>query len=60
MKTRLKYISLKNVLDGSMFTQTTVDLFNSVRPILKDAKGSYIEFAVKAHLLGVLVEKRYL
>ena len=61
MKAQLKYVSLKNITgNNALATETTVNLFNSSRPILKDSKGRYIELAVKPHLFGVLVKKKYL
>ena len=60
MKNQLNYVSLKNIVGNSLATQTTVNLFNSSRPINKDNKGSFILVAVKPHLFGVLTEKQYI
>jgi hypothetical protein len=60
MKNQLNYVSLKNIVGNSLATQTTVNLFNSIRTINKDSKGSFILVAVKPHLFGVLAEKQYL
>ncbi len=58
---QLKYISLKHVTGGKLSDNTTVELFNSVRPVKIDRNGKkYLEIAVKPHLCGVLVRKEYL
>lgn len=56
----MKYIELSNVLGKSKATNTTVHLFNSVLPIKKDNKGTYIEIAIKPHKNGVLIKKKYI
>lgn len=51
---------MSHVLGEETATETTVQLFNSVRPIKKDNKGKYIELAVRPQGTGVLVTKKYI
>lgn len=42
-----------------MRTEVTVNLFNAIQYLKRDANGTYIEVAVKPYLKGVLVKKQY-
>jgi len=53
------FISLQNILGNSQATETTVQLFNSIRVSKKDSKGRYLVTAVKPYLNGVITEKQY-
>lgn len=54
------FIALPNIVGNSNATQTTVNLFNSVRLIQRDGKGKYLLTAVKPYLNGVITEKQYI
>ena len=54
------WLELSNVLGNTEATQTTVELFNSVRPVEKDEKGKYILLAVRPFKNGVITQKQYI
>jgi hypothetical protein len=56
----LTYVSLTHIVGNTLATETTVNLFNSIRTVKTDKKGKYLEEAVKPHLMGVLTRKVYL
>ena len=53
------YVWLQHVLGAMQATQTTIDLFNSVRPIEKDEHGTYTLRAIRAYKNGLFVSKIY-
>lgn len=55
-----KFIELPHVCGNSNATETTVQLFNSVRARKRDRKGFYFLKAIKPERNGVLVVKEYL
>ena len=54
------FISLPNILGSSEATQTTVNLFNSLRIPKKDNKGLYLLTAIAPYKNGVITEKQYI
>ena len=54
-----KFVELQNVLGDSNATETTVALFNSCRPLLRDKHGVYVERAIEPYKNGVIVIKEY-
>jgi len=53
------FIELSNVCGNSEATETTVKLFNAMRPIEQDSKGKYIIRAIRPYKNGVIVRKVY-
>ena len=53
------YISLQHVFGAMQSTQTTIDLFNSVRPVERDEYGTYTLKAIRAYKNGLFVSKIY-
>ena len=53
------YVWLEHVLGATQATQTTIDLFNSVRPIEQDEHGTYTLRAIRAYKNGLFVSKIY-
>lgn len=56
--TTQKFFDLSNVTERA--TETTVQLFNSCRPIESDNKGKYYWKAIKPTGTGVVAEKVYI
>lgn len=53
------YVWLQHVLGATQATQTTIDLFNSVRLINQDEQGTYTLKAIRAYRNGLYVTKIY-
>ena len=51
------YVWLEHVLGATQATQTTVDLFNSVRGIEQDEEGYYSLKAIRGYKNGLFVTK---
>lgn len=54
------FIPLPHIVGNSFATETTVNLFNSVRVVYKDSNGKYLLTAVAPFLNGVIVNKEYI
>lgn len=53
------YVWLQHVLGATQATQTTIALFNSVRPLEQDEHGTYTLKAIRAYKNGLFVTKIY-
>ncbi len=53
------YVCLQHVFGAIQSTQTTIDLFNSVRPVEQDEHGTYTLRAIRAYKNGLFVSKIY-
>ena len=53
------YVWLQHVLGATQATQTTIDLFNSVRGVEQDDNGYYSLKAIRAYKNGLFVTKVY-
>lgn len=53
------YVWLEHVLGATQATQTTIDLFNSVRSVEQDEHGTYSLKAIRAYKNGLFISKIY-